>query len=1396
MPLHCTLASSPGSGLHGPPVELTIDAPSGTSGAEIEAEIAARFGTGQLAVDGLRMGAMKLGEPPLVQGAILVDGPAKRSSLRPRRTDSGSPSSLALAVKSGSGAGTVVPLKRGTYSIGRSGTDILITDAELSREHARLVVTDTAITIVDLDSANGTEVDGERVRNAVVSTGSTIRCGNSTMSLIFLESPPPTVDEAGGSVQQPLVVSRHVDTGNRSVLLLTAALPLVLGVGLAVFTGMWMFLAFTAVSALSILVPLFSGRRQRQALAAAVAAALREDQERRRRSAPPLSDLVIAGRLSSERLNPQEAADEGIWLRLGQAVLDANIRFEPADPDRAIPSAGLMPLTLDPARPLTTVLGPSAALDGLVRSILMQLRGYPRGRDTLVVVHGRAEQLPLAARYLPGVILAANHATLEAVLLRGYEPSYRHAVLILTGEDAGDPDSGNIAHAVRENWQVIRLRRSDGGTAAADIELDEHRSLLRTPTGCIRFVPDLVPDPVFSRFCRRLAADAASPGNSYGAVPTSCSLADVLSLSPADTSSRWEGSRLRQGLAVPVGQGAGGNQVLDLQNDGPHLLVAGTTGSGKSELLRSLTVALSLSYPPDRINFLFVDFKGGSGLGPLTGLPHCVGMLTDLTSHELERALTSLRAEIRLREELLASVQAPDLTSYRASQAGQNRQLPHLILVIDEFRMLVEEAPEALRELMRIAAIGRSLGIHLIMATQRPQGALTADIRANVTTSIALRVQSEMESLDIINSKTAAGISLDTPGRAYLARGTEAPQEFQAASLGSAAVEAESGGIRIRLAIEALESQAETGSPAPDPADITPALAVAPLVTAMTGLWAAMGGQAVRRPVAAPLPVRLAKTDAIEPASSESALTDAVLPAARQDSIIGGWSIQLGLMDVPDEQRIVPVAWEPAGHGHFALIGGHESGAREALGYAVNGLACHSTESHLYILDADNTFNGMASNNRVGAHAGLHELRRAVRILERLAREQSERLSRPALNEATPLVLVIAGWGTWVSAFRSGPLAWAEDLVHDLVRDGGQAGLTVLVSGQRELVTARFFASIPNRVYFPAGSSEDSRVAWPRMPDTAAVRGRAVVFGALSAGKAAVCQFYAPRGDEEVCSEIGERRLPPLSRPFRVEPLPAVVPVREVLARAVKDGPAASAKQPRAGQSGQPPRRHHRLCIGVGGDELAPVYLGLPAGGVLAALGGPSSGKSNLLRLLPRLNGGADPWLLPEAGMDQCGYWSELHRKAAAGEVDRSSVALVDDADLLPPAANQDLADLNAMGFTVVLTATFSPTLIQRVPLVLSARGVGRGLLIAPRTFMDGDVFGVRFDVESNPPPGRSVLISDGRSMPVQLGWVPPDLPRVSAPEPEPPPQPEPEPGQLSTPWHHKAADEPPVRDA
>jgi S-DNA-T family DNA segregation ATPase FtsK/SpoIIIE len=273
------------------------------------------------------------------------------------------------------------------------------------------------------------------------------------------------------------------------------------------------------------------------------------------------------------------------------------------------------------------------------------------------------------------------------------------------------------------------------------------------------------------------------------------------------------------------------------------------------------------------------------------------------------------------------------------------------------------------------------------------------------------------------------------------------------------------------------------------------------------------------------------------------------------------------------------------------------------------------------------------------------------------------------------------------------------------------------------------------------------------------LRGRAVAFGALSAGEPAVCQFYTPSGSgSELVSEEGRPgQLALQTSPFRVDALPVKLPAREIPRQPVMEAPTD-----RALVRHQPPpvsERYRRLLIGVGGDELAPVSVTVPAGSVFAVLGGPASGKTNFVRLLPALNSDAGYWLAPGEETNPVDYWSDILRRASAGDVDRRSTALVDDADLLPAATLQELADLNAMGHTVIVTARFSSMLLQKVPLMLGARSLGSGLLIAPRSLLDGDLFGTRFDVEPHPPPGRAVLISDGRSMAVQLGWVSPEGP-------------------------------------
>ena len=1331
MTLHCTLvrAARPGSGNE--PLELTIEAPAGTAGREIHHLLALKFGTGEVTVRGIRIGSLNVGTDPLVAGAVLVDAGDARPPLRKQlsRIADEAEAGLVLAVHSGSGAGTVVALARGTFTIGRNGTRIAIDDAEMSREHAKLTVTDTGIFIEDLDSSNGTWVDGRRVRNAAVSTASDIRCGSSAMSLIFTDCPSAPLADAGASVADPIPVTAGTDRGNRAVLVLTATLPLAIGVGLAVFTGMWMFLAFAGASAVSMVIPLLTGRRQRRDTAAAVAAAVQEDKQRRRRAGPSLATVT----LSTPRLgsNGTGAGEGRIWLRLGLGVQPANISVQPAGAVRDLPSAGAVPLLLDPTRPETVFQGARPALDAMIRALVMQLAGYPRGRETRVVIHGRPEVLPLAARFLPRVVLTATGESCRRHLSEKFSGGCPYGVLILAGpSDCRETDNTLAATGVQLGWQVLRFTTPAEPASTADVELAEPESSLLCPEIRTKFVPDLAPAKVFDAFCRNLAAGADGRARE-DCIPDTCALADVMPLSAEATAARWEKGAQTTGLAVPLGVSAGGVRSWDLDSDGPHLLVAGTTGSGKSELLRTLVIALALNHPPELVNFLFVDFKGGSGLGPLADLVHCVGLLTDLSASELDRTLASLRAEIRLREEALAAANVPDLASYQSTQVVAGPALPHLVIIIDEFRMLVDDAPDVLRELMRIAAIGRSLGIHLVMATQRPQGALTADIRANVTSSIALRVQSDMESHDIIGTKAAAGIGVGCPGRAFLARGTEPAQEFQAATLSLSGSETRNDALHVQRTFDFLRAG---GGAAPGCHAPTPAQAARPYVELVRRLWAARGGSPPRHPVAPPLP-----HDLRDPVAAPAQASGQAPTASRPD-----WSVELGALDLPHAQCVLPLTWEPSRHGHLALVGSASSGAVEALDLAVRRLLAHPRESHCYFLDASGGLQHVAGHRRTGAHAGIHELRRAVRILERLVLELGHRLSHPD-EGTTPLVLVISGWGSWVSAFRSGPLAWAEDVVQDLVRDGQRAGITVAISGERELSTARFGASLPNRLYFPAASNEDSRLAWPRMPSTEKVKGRAVAFGPVAGSESAVCQVYdlaiADQWQRDTGTELDSKLEVP---PFRVESLPPLISATDVQESAAR--PFSSVAAARSTPPG--------LLIGVGGDELSPVRLNLPTGGVFTILGRPGGGKTNSLRALRILNPEAC-WVHPPDTEEPDRFWTSLRLDPASRAAAGCRILIADDADQLSADALTALAELQSRGHTVLLTANYNPLLLQRLPLVMASRAHGAGMLLAPRSMADGDLFGVRFEAEPTAPPGRAVLISGGGSAVLQVAWAP-----------------------------------------
>ncbi|CAM5687229.1 FtsK/SpoIIIE domain-containing protein [Streptomyces hirsutus] len=305
-------------------------------------------------------------------------------------------------------------------------------------------------------------------------------------------------------------------------------------------------------------------------------------------------------------------------------------------------------------------------------------------------------------------------------------------------------------------------------------------------------IKDVRPDFVPAAWCLRLARSLSplrdiSGESEDSALPGSSRLLDVLQLEPPASdaiAARWRMGG--QSTLAVIGESYDGPFGIDLRKDGPHGLIAGTTGSGKSELLQTIVAALAVANTPENMTFVLVDYKGGSAFKDCVQLPHTVGMVTDLDAHLVERALESLGAELKRREHILAAADAKDIEDYQdlVRRDPSHAPVPRLLIVIDEFASMVRDLPDFVTGLVNIAQRGRSLGIHLLLATQRPSGVVSPEIRANTNLRIALRVTDGGESSDVIDSPEAGQISKNTPGRAYARLGHASLVPFQSGRVG------------------------------------------------------------------------------------------------------------------------------------------------------------------------------------------------------------------------------------------------------------------------------------------------------------------------------------------------------------------------------------------------------------------------------------------------------------------------------------------------------------------------------------------------------------------------------------------------------------------------------------
>lgn len=355
---------------------------------------------------------------------------------------------------------------------------------------------------------------------------------------------------------------------------------------------------------------------------------------------------------------------------------------------------------------------------------------------------------------------------------------------------------------------------------------------------------------------------------------------------------RWAEHDPIQSLAVPIGLRSR-NDVLELnlheKAHGPHGLLAGTTGSGKSELLQSYILSLAVNFHPHDVAFLLIDFKGGGMAQLFEKLPHLLGTMTNINDETnfSERALAAVKSESRRRQKLFSKYNINHIDDYQLlyKQGKVKTPMPHLFIISDEFAELKKEEPDFIRELVTTARIGRSLGIHLILATQKPAGVVDDQIRSNSRFKIALRVQDAADSNDILGNRDAA--ELKQVGRGYLQVGNNEMYElFQSAWSGAPYEKniytSEDDVFYVKdtglYPISEVHAKSQVQAKKETELDV--------VVRTIAGLYAEMGLKRLPSPWLAPLPVHLVRPEVVK--------TEGDLYA-------------VGLADHPEAQKQTPV---------------------------------------------------------------------------------------------------------------------------------------------------------------------------------------------------------------------------------------------------------------------------------------------------------------------------------------------------------------------------------------------------------------------------------------------------------------------------------------------------------
>ncbi|MFD3578638.1 type VII secretion protein EccCa [Streptomyces sp. NPDC058644] len=899
----------------------------------------------------------------------------------------------------------------------------------------------------------------------------------------------------------------------------------------------------------------------------------------------------------------------------------------------------------------------------------------------------------------------------------------------------------------------------------------------------------------------RLSAESAAEGTPISGpvdFPTLLGIDDPAAL---DLDRLWAPRGERDFLRVPIGLNDRHEPVLlDLKESselgmGPHGLCVGATGSGKSELLRTLVLALAATHSPEDLALVLVDYKGGATFAPFTQLPHVAGVITNLENQAglVERVHTSLAGEVKRRQQVLKDAgNVADIGHYAALRANRPdlEALPHLFVVIDEFGELLTAKPDFIDLFLSIGRIGRSIGVHLLLSSQRIESGKLKGLETYLSYRLGLRTFSADESRTVLDTTDAFQLP-PLPGFGYLKVDTSTYERFKAGYVSGAhrgpILHDQADDEPLAWPYPAFNTGQNPATGAPEEPAMRERETGPTVLTAMVDQLCT-AAPPVRRIWLPPLPDAISLDAAAGPVqASERGLHLA--------ASAGPMQLPLGVLDDPAKQWQKPWILDlTVAGGHAAVIGGPQSGKTTLLRTLALSLALTHTPHQAAVYGLDLVGGGLtalAGLPHVGGIAGRADHERAARTVaevraqlalrEELFREygidsvdQLRHLrARGKLTElgSTDIVLLIDGFGALRDEF-----AELDDTVADLLKRGSGYGIHVVAGMLRwndvRIATQSMFGTrVELRLNDPSDSSVDRKLSETLSADAP---GRILTDAKLFAHTALPRIDGQPfTGDLGPALERAGRTLRAswhgeLAAPVRV--LPAVLP-------------AAKLPSPAAEPS--------RIPLGVDQDALAPALLDLVGQDQhLLVLGDNECGKTNLLKLITQqlidrhsdedlVFGVFDPrrglrGVVPEPYRGGYAHNAKLATALAtgiAGELEKRMpetadpdaitdgpaftgpriVILVDDYDILTTAGQQPLAPFlpyissaQDIGLHFIVTrrvAGASRALYE--PFLTTLRETGTTALLMAGDRTEGQLFPGLY--ASAQPPGRGTLVRRGR---------------------------------------------------